>query len=69
MKKNSEHYKELLAKTPAQLTEELTSLRKEQFNLRMQAALGQPTKSHLVRQARKNIARLKTAMTKNASAK
>jgi len=69
MKKNSEYYKELLAKTPAQLTEELASLRKEQFNLRMQAALGQPTKSHLVTQARKNIARLKTAMTQKASAK
>jgi len=69
MKKNSEQFKQLLAKTPAQLTEELASLRKEQFNLRMQAALGQPTKSHLVTQARKNIARLKTAMTKKASAK
>jgi len=69
MKKNSEKMKGLLAKSATQLNEELASLRKEQFNLRMQAALGQPTKSHLVREARKSIARLKTVMTQQANAK
>ena len=46
------------AKTPDQLNDELGSLKKEQFNLRFQAATGQVEKTHRVDQVRKDIARM-----------
>ncbi len=48
--------------TPDQLADELLDLKKEQFNLRFQAATGQMEKSHRVSQVRKDIARIKTVM-------
>jgi large subunit ribosomal protein L29 len=48
--------------TPDQLTDQLLQLKKEQFNLRFQAATGQMEKSHRVDQVRKDIARIKTVM-------
>jgi large subunit ribosomal protein L29 len=48
--------------TPDQLTDGLQSLKKEQFNLRFQAATGQMEKSHRVGEIRKDIARIKTVM-------
>ena len=50
------------AKTPDQLTDELASLKKEQFNLRFQKATGQIEKTHRVDQVRKDIARIKTVL-------
>lgn len=52
--------KELAKKTPAELQEELLKLRREQFNLRMAAAAGQPAKPDQFGKVRKNIARVKT---------
>ena len=53
--------------TPDQLAEQLTSLKKEQFNLRFQKATGQIEKTHRVDQVRKDIARIKTVLrTKQA---
>jgi large subunit ribosomal protein L29 len=52
--------KELRGKTPDQLQDELLSLKKEQFNLRFQAATGQLEKTHRVDVVRKTIARIKT---------
>jgi large subunit ribosomal protein L29 len=52
--------KELRGKTPDQLQDELISLKKEQFNLRFQAATGQMEKTHRVNVVRKTIARIKT---------
>ncbi len=52
--------KELRGKTPDQLQDELLSLKKEQFNLRFQAATGQMEKTHRVDEVRKTIARIKT---------
>ena len=46
--------------TPDQLTDGLLNLKKEQFNLRFQAATGQMEKTHRVDQIRKDIARIKT---------
>ena len=46
--------------TPDQLAEQLLSLKKEQFNLRFQAATGQVEKTHRVGEIRKDIARIKT---------
>ncbi len=53
---------ELRAKTAEDLTTELHALLKEQFNLRMQKGMGQPPKSHLMKQVRSNIARIKTVL-------
>ena len=47
-----------------ELGEELLKLRREQFNLRMQQATGQMARSDQFRKVRKDIARLKTVMTK-----
>ncbi len=45
-----------------QLQEQLLKLRKEQFSLRMQSASGQLGQHHLVKESRKDIARLKTVL-------
>ncbi len=50
------------AMTPDQINDELLNLKKEQFNLRFQAATGQLEKPHRVDQVRKSIARIKTVM-------
>jgi len=46
--------------TPDQLGDELVKLKKEQFNLRFQAASGQLENTARVRQVRRDIARIKT---------
>ena len=46
--------------TPDQLGDELVKLKKEQFNLRFQAATGQLENTARVRQIRRDIARIKT---------
>ena len=57
---------DLRQKTPDELNDELTSLRKEQFNLRFQAASGQLENTARVRQVRRDIARIKTILSGNA---
>lgn len=54
--------KDLASRSPAELREELLKLRREQFNLRMAQAAGQPAKPDQFGKARKNIARVKTLM-------
>ncbi len=46
--------------TPDQLDDELVKLKKEQFNLRFQAASGQLENTARVRQIRRDVARIKT---------
>ena len=48
--------------TPDQLQDQLLSLKKEQFNLRFQAATSQLEKTHRVGEVRRDIARLKTVL-------
>ncbi|MBK5197623.1 MAG: 50S ribosomal protein L29, partial [Methyloceanibacter sp.] len=56
--------------TEDQLTDELVKLKKEQFNLRFQAASGQLDNTSRVRQIRRDIARIQTiARQKSAGAK
>ena len=55
--------------TPDQLTDSLLNLKKEQFNLRFQAATGQMEKTHRVDQIRKDIARIKTVTRQKAGPK
>ncbi len=45
-----------------ELSDQLLSLKKEQFNLRFQAATGQLEKSHRVQEVRRDIARIKTVL-------
>ncbi len=53
-----------------QLSDELVKLKKEQFNLRFQAASGQLENTARVRQIRRDIARIQTvARERSASAK
>ena len=52
--------KELRGMPEAQAGEELLNLRREQFNLRMQAATGQGAKPDQHGSVRRQIARLKT---------
>jgi large subunit ribosomal protein L29 len=55
--------------TPDQLSEQLVTLKKEQFNLRFQKATGQVEKTHRVGEVRKDIARIQTVLrTKQAQA-
>ena len=50
------------AMTPDQLSDALVNLKKEQFNLRFQAATGQVEKTHRASEIRKDIARIKTVL-------
>ena len=51
-----------------QLDDELVKLKREQFNLRFQAASGQLENTARVRQVRRNIARVKTIAREKQSA-
>jgi large subunit ribosomal protein L29 len=51
-----------------QLAESLGQLRREQFNLRFQAATNQLEKPSRVREVRKDIARIKTMQSQRAAA-
>ena len=51
---------ELREKETEELYEELLRLRKEQFGLRMQDASGQLGQYHLLKQVKRDIARVKT---------
>lgn len=57
---------EVRAKTPDELKTMLLDLRKEQFNLRFQRAMGQTENVARVRQVRRDIARVKTIMRERA---
>ena len=58
---------ELREKEESELYDELLKLRKEQFALRMQEASGQLGQFHLLREVRKEIARVKTIIVEKQS--
>jgi len=60
---------DIRVKTQDQLSDDLASLKKEQFNLRFQKATGQLEKTGRVREVRKDIARIKTIAAQKAAAK
>ena len=60
--------KDLRAKTAEELNEELLSLRKAQFSMRMQLATQQLTNLSEIRKVRRDIARVKTVINQKASA-
>ena len=51
---------------PEQLREELLRLRKEQFNLRMQRGSEHLPQTHLLKETRRDIARVKTTLGEKA---
>jgi large subunit ribosomal protein L29 len=53
---------ELRNKSKAELQETLHELLQEQFNLRMQQGTGQLARPHLMKEVRRNIARVKSVM-------
>ncbi len=59
---------ELRDKTPDQLRDELTSLKKEAFNLRFQAATGQLENPARLRTVKRDVARVKTILNEKAAA-
>ena len=59
---------DLVGQTDDQLGESLGNLKREQFNLRFQAATNQLEKPSRVREVRRDIARIKTLQTQRTSA-
>ena len=59
--------KELREKTPDQLRDELTNLKKEAFNLRFQQATNQLENTARMRQVRRDVARVKTVLNEKAA--
>lgn len=53
---------DLRKQSEAELSKQLLDLRKEQFNLRMQAAAAQQGKPDQFRKVRRDIARIKTVL-------
>lgn len=58
---------ELRQKNSAELDKLLQDLKREQFNLRMQKGTGQLSKPSEVRRVRRDIARIKTVLAKQAA--
>ena len=59
--------KELREKTPDQLREELTNLKKEAFNLRFQQATGQMESTARMRTVKRDVARVMTVLNEKAN--
>ena len=59
---------ELRDKSQDELQETLHELLKEQFNLRMQQGSGQLARHHVMKEVRRNIARVKTVMAEQRKA-
>jgi large subunit ribosomal protein L29 len=58
---------EMREKSVDELFDELLKIRKEQFGMRMQNASGQLGQTHLLKGARRDIARLKTIIEEKQS--
>jgi large subunit ribosomal protein L29 len=59
---------DLKTRSDDQLTEQLADLKREQFNLRFQAATNQLEKPSRIREVRRTIAQIKTLQNQRASA-
>ncbi|QFT78268.1 50S ribosomal protein L29 [Erythrobacter sp. THAF29] len=58
---------DLRTKTDDQLSAQLTELKREQFNLRFQAATNQLEKPSRIREVRRTIAQIKTLQNERAA--
>jgi large subunit ribosomal protein L29 len=59
---------DMRAKTDDQLTADLADLKREQFNLRFQAATSQLERPARIKEVRRDIARIKTLQTERSAA-
>lgn len=64
--KSSVYLKDLRAKSPKELQDELVSAKKELFNLRFQNATNQLDNTGRIKEVRKNIARIQTVINEQA---
>ena len=65
--KSTEYKNELQEKSVDELRDELVSAKKELFNLRFQNATNQLQNTARIKEVRKNIARIQTAITAKAA--
>jgi large subunit ribosomal protein L29 len=66
--KSASKAEEFRAKSADELNDQLTGLKKEQFNLRFQRANGQVDNTGRIRVLRRSIARIQTVLTEQRSA-
>lgn len=57
---------DLRAKSVEELEADLLQLRREQLKFRIQQSTGQLSQSHLIRQARRDVAKIKTLLVQKA---
>ena len=65
--KTKKFVEDLKAKSVAELNEELVAAKKELFNLRFQNATNQLDNTSRIKEVRKNIARIHTAITEKSN--
>ena len=65
--KINKYVEELNAKSSAELNEELVAAKKELFNLRFQNATNQLDNTSIIKEVRKNIARIQTVLAAKAN--
>ena len=61
--KTNKYVEELKSKSAAELKDELVAAKKELFNLRFQNATNQLDNTSRIKEVRRNIARIQTAIT------
>ena len=61
--KTTKYVEDLRSKSTAELNEELVAAKKELFNLRFQNATNQLDNTSRIKEVRRNIARIQTAIT------
>ena len=66
--KINKYVEDLKAKSAAELNEELVAAKKELFNLRFQNATNQLDNTSRIKEVRRNIARIQTAITEASKA-
>ncbi len=64
--KSAKYLEDLNAKSSVELQEELVNAKKELFNLRFRNATNQLENTSKIKDARRNIARIQTIITKQA---
>ena len=63
----ADKFDDLRAKTDDQLSDQLTELKREQFNLRFQAATNQLERPARIKEVRRTIARIRTLQSERQS--
>ena len=66
--KTNKYVEDLKNKSEAELAQELVAAKKELFNLRFQNATNQLDNTARIKEVRRNIARIQTAITEKARA-